>query len=193
MHHRFSVSDRNAILITGALGAFMIGAATLVSLLRTHSFLEEEIWMLVILFIPLLALIWSDLRTYTLPDGITLTLMGAGLVFHGLRLQGPPWTYLLGAMAGYLLILGLRQVFRMAKGIEAVGMGDAKLLAAGGAWLGFFTLPFLTLMASLIGLIVALIAVLIQRKEKKLTNFAIPFGVPLALAVWGGVFVQVRI
>jgi leader peptidase (prepilin peptidase)/N-methyltransferase len=58
-------------------------------------------------------------------------------------------------------------------------MGDAKLLAALGAWLGWAALPSMLLIASISGLIGGLIYL---RWRKKSTHHAFPFGPFLAFA-----------
>jgi leader peptidase (prepilin peptidase)/N-methyltransferase len=58
-------------------------------------------------------------------------------------------------------------------------MGDAKLCAAAGAWLGVAVMPWLLLVAALMGLALAL---LLHRRLESTSQ--IPFGPPLALAFW---------
>lgn len=62
---------------------------------------------------------------------------------------------------------------------EAMGLGDAKLLAALGAFLGWQSLPFILAVSSFIGTAVG-IAILRQRKQK--LGVKVPFGPYLALA-----------
>jgi leader peptidase (prepilin peptidase)/N-methyltransferase len=62
---------------------------------------------------------------------------------------------------------------------EAMGIGDAKLLAALGTFLGWQSLPFILAVSSLIGTIIG-IGILKQRKQK--LGVKVPFGPYLALA-----------
>jgi len=66
---------------------------------------------------------------------------------------------------------------------EAMGIGDAKLLAALGAFLGWPSLPFILAVSSLIGTVVGL-GILKQRKQK--LGVKVPYGPYLALAalIW---------
>jgi leader peptidase (prepilin peptidase)/N-methyltransferase len=64
---------------------------------------------------------------------------------------------------------------------EAMGIGDAKLLAALAAFLGWQSLPFILAVSSLIGTIVG-IGILKQRKQK--LGVKVPFGPYLALAAY---------
>ena len=67
-------------------------------------------------------------------------------------------------------------------GAGGLGMGDAKLLAAIGAWLGLSLLPVTLFIAACSGLVAAAGATLTGRRMTAAT--AIPFGPFLALAAW---------
>ena len=75
----------------------------------------------------------------------------------------------MGLVAGYtsIRILQIAQLLVIRR--TGIGLGDAKLLAALGAWLGWQTLPVLAVGAALI-----MLAVYFRRREK-------PFGTGLAL------------
>jgi leader peptidase (prepilin peptidase)/N-methyltransferase len=128
----------------------------------------------------LLLLSYIDLRTGLLPDILTwpLVAFGLGYATH----QGVLLVSLVGAVMGYALIAGIGLFWRRAKGYEGIGLGDAKLLAAGGAWVGAYGLPIVLLIASGAGLIAALIAA--QRTRLSHEKAAIVFGPCLALGVW---------
>ena len=105
----------------------------------------------------LLALAFIDADTMLLPDVLTQPLMWSGLILSawgltGLSLGDSFW----GAVAGYLSLWLVHAVFKMITGKQGMGQGDFKLLAALGAWLGWMALPVLLLIASLLGVIVAL-------------------------------------
>ena len=86
----------------------------------------------------LLALALIDLRSWRLPDVLTLPLVVAGLVAAWLDFL--PGTGLAraiaGAVLGYVALAGIAWVYRRLRHREGLGLGDAKLLAAAGAWLG---------------------------------------------------------
>ena len=105
----------------------------------------------------LLALAFIDADTMLLPDVLTQPLMWSGLILSawgltGLSLSDSLW----GAVAGYVCLWLVHAVFKMITGKQGMGEGDFKLLAALGAWLGWMVLPVLLLIASLLGVIVAL-------------------------------------
>ena len=70
----------------------------------------------------------------------------------------------------------------MLRGRDGLGEGDAKLLAAAGAWVTWMGLPEVMLVAALTGLAVALAGRLAGQKMEAQT--AIPFGPCLAFATW---------
>jgi len=128
----------------------------------------------------LLALAVIDARTTWLPDAITQPLTWGGLIAAALG-----WTpvslpaSLGGAVTGYLCLWSVYWLFLLLTGKEGMGHGDFKLLAALGAWFGWQQLLAIVLIASVSGLLVAL--VLMWRKQLP-NNRQIAFGPFLALA-----------
>jgi prepilin signal peptidase PulO-like enzyme (type II secretory pathway) len=128
----------------------------------------------------LLALSYIDLRTGLLLDILTLPLTVLGIAFS--VWNGTWMLSLAGALLGYAMIAGLAYYWRTRRGYEGIGLGDAKLLAAGGAWGGVAGLPLLLLIASSVG-IVAAISVS-GKAQSSSERLAIPFGPSLALGTW---------
>jgi len=133
-----------------------------------------------ILLAALTAISWIDLRERRIPDRISLPLIASGLAYWALYDGGALVWALAGAAAGYALIALLAWAYRRYRGREGIGLGDAKLLAAGGAWLGLPTLPYVLLIASASGLVWALLT---ERHKKLMRENAIPFGPFLALGI----------
>ncbi len=104
-----------------------------------------------------LALALIDWDTTLLPDALTLPLLWGGLIVAALGWTVPLASALWGAVAGYLALWSVSQVFRLATGKEGMGHGDFKLLAALGAWLGWPMLLPIILAASAIGAVVGLV------------------------------------
>ena len=124
-------------------------------------------------------LIWAaviDTRSMILPNYLTLPLIPAGLALAWL--QPPELTArLIGAAAGFLVFAGIALLYRKIRGRDGLGLGDAKLLAAAGAWVGWQALPSVVLIASVGGLVWALIT-----RPSGQTRIA--FGPFLALGFW---------
>ncbi len=164
---------------TAILGAIMAGltAAAVLSGLWT-----ANLWVSAGLAIALLWLCWVDLREMRLPDFLTLPLIAAGLAWAFLVTEQLPAS-LAGALAGYAVIWGLEIFWRRVRGQEGIGLGDAKLLAGAGAWLGWMGLPIVLLVASASGLIVAGLGRIVLNNDTKPTQI-IAFGPFLGLAFW---------
>lgn len=131
------------------------------------------------LFWVLMALSLIDLATWRLPDMGTLGLVLAGLGLSLAGLTGPVGSHALGTVLGFTCIYGLRWIWQRLRGVEAIGLGDAKLLAAAGAWLGVAALPSVLLWACLAGFVLALGA-----GRALDLRMAVPFGPALAFGFW---------
>ncbi len=131
------------------------------------------------------ALLWLaivDMRRFLLPNRITLPLLAAGL-FSGLILHPAHfWDHAVGAAAGFVLFRLVERAFRMARGNDGLGRGDAKLLAAGGAWVAWYGLPSVILIASLAGILQALFIGRFRSRQAYKTP--LPFGSALGLGIW---------
>ena len=137
----------------------------------------------------LLALSFVDLREFRLPDVLTFPLIGLGLLWS--YLEGNIVPALIGAALGYSVFVAIAFAFKKLRGVDGLGRGDAKLLAAGGAWVTWSGLPQIVLIASLLGIAFAL-AARFKPVAKAAQNGGapkdwIPFGPCLAVgifAVW---------
>lgn len=131
-----------------------------------------------VFFWSLIALAVIDLETGFLPDAITLPFALAGLAVNAWGLFVPWQGALIGAVVGYAAFWLIAEAFYRLRGVEGLGLGDAKLLAALGAWLGWQALPPIVFIGSIIGLFWALIVRLTGKKISAHT--ALPFGPALA-------------
>ncbi len=129
----------------------------------------------------LLALTVIDLRTQLLPDDLTLPLMWGGLLLSLWTVFVTVHAAVVGAIAGYLALWCVFQLFRLVTGKEGMGFGDFKLLAALGAWLGWQALPVVILLSSIVGAVVGIGMVVFRQHDRQVP---IPFGPYLAGAGW---------
>jgi leader peptidase (prepilin peptidase)/N-methyltransferase len=164
--------------LTGVLSGlvawkFGYGAAALAALVLT--------WFLI-------ALTFIDVDTQLLPDSMTLPLVWLGLATSALLPAGyrnslPVDLHdsVIGAMAGYLSLWVIYQLFKLLTGKEGMGYGDFKLLAAIGAFLGWRMLLPTVLGAAAVGAVVGIVILTLQRKGR---GVPIAFGPFLSAAGW---------
>ncbi|CAB3783134.1 Type 4 prepilin-like proteins leader peptide-processing enzyme [Paraburkholderia ultramafica] len=106
----------------------------------------------------LLAMSAIDFDTHLLPDSMTLPLLWAGIIVNFNSMFASLHDAVLGAIFGYLVLWVVHWLFRLVRGIEGMGYGDFKLLAALGAWLGWAALPQIVLIAAVAGAVIGLAA-----------------------------------
>ncbi|MGA7778404.1 MAG: A24 family peptidase [Paraburkholderia sp.] len=99
-----------------------------------------------------------DINTHLLPDSLTLPLLWAGLIVNFGGMFASLHNAVAGAIAGYLVLWVVHWIFKLVRGVEGMGYGDFKLLAALGAWLGWAALPQIVLIAAVAGAVVGLAA-----------------------------------
>jgi len=143
-----------------------------------------EFFFSALLFSILLAVFFTDLETGLIPDEFSLGGLVLGLIFAALlpeRFGAQTWTAGLlasglGALAGggLLYLTGLLGQLLFRK--ESMGLGDVKLLALLGAFMGSPGVFFVFLIAPILALPVALFERFVRKEE------TIPFGPYLALA-----------
>jgi leader peptidase (prepilin peptidase)/N-methyltransferase len=137
--------------------------------------------MAVVLTYALISLTFIDLDTQYLPDEITLPLLWLGLILNFNQLFTDFTSAFWGAVAGYLVLWVVYQVFKLITHREGMGFGDFKLLALLGAWLGWQVLPAIVIISSLIGSVVGISMILFLQHDRRIP---IPFGPYLAGAGW---------
>lgn len=104
----------------------------------------------------LLPLAILDYRHYWLPDRLVIPLGFAGLLAGPLLTPDLGWVdRVAGAAAGFFVLEAIRLVYRKYRRQEGMGAGDPKLFAAVGIWLGWQALPFVMLLATVIGIALA--------------------------------------
>lgn len=128
----------------------------------------------------LIALI--DAENFWLPDELTLPLMATGLIASAVIATGWPIDQIIGALAGFVSLWLLAEVYRRVRGRQGLGGGDPILFAGAGAWVGWQGLPSVLLWACAAGFSVVL-TLLITRRSVSGTD-RLPFGSFLAIGLW---------
>ena len=136
----------------------------------------------------LVAISLIDADHQIIPDSIVMPLLWVGLVmslFYPLEgsetLFIAPREAIVGALAGYLSLWSVYQLFKLITGKEGMGYGDFKLLAALGAWLGWQALPTIVLMSAVVGAILGVAMIIFRGRDRQTP---IPYGPYLAAAGW---------
>ncbi|PPD47358.1 MAG: hypothetical protein CTY13_05715 [Methylobacter sp.] len=129
----------------------------------------------------LIALTFIDIDSHLLPDSITLPLLWLGLLLSLFGIFTDTHTSIIGAIAGYLILWSVYQLFKLLTGKEGMGYGDFKLLAVFGAWLGWQTLPMIIILSSLVGAVIGIGMIIFVKRDHATP---IPFGPYLAAAGW---------
>ncbi|RNC69870.1 MAG: prepilin peptidase [Desulfuromonadales bacterium] len=125
----------------------------------------------------LMAITFIDLDHQIIPDVISLPGIAVGFACSFVL----PWlgwkSSLIGIVAGGGSLLLVAWLYEFLTKKEGMGGGDIKLLAMMGAFLGWRAVPFIIFASSLIGSVIGVTLMLVQKKDGKL---AIPFGPFLA-------------
>ena len=125
----------------------------------------------------LVVITFIDIEHQIIPDEISLSGIVVGFVLS-FFLKGHTWlNSLLGILLGGGSLLLVAYSYQRITGKDGMGGGDIKLLAMMGAFLGWKAVPFIIFASSLIGTLIGVSIMLIQKKDTKL---AIPFGPYLA-------------
>jgi len=125
-------------------------------------------WLLWLVFgLALLIVTYTDIDLWIIPDEVVLPVAGIGLltaaIDPGVLGVGVIEAAAAGA-AGYLLVAGLRWVYLRWRGLEALGLGDGKLLLMIGAFCGAQGLVWSLAAGAIQGLLVAVPMLLLDKK-----------------------------
>jgi leader peptidase (prepilin peptidase)/N-methyltransferase len=134
------------------------------------------------LAVTLAALSAVDLRDYRLPDIMTLPLVAAGVLASWWLELASPWWAMASAVIGFALLTGVAMLYSRVRSRDGLGLGDAKLFAASGAWLGLEGLPAVLLVAC--GAAIVALLVMALRSQALSATTRIPFGPFLAFGTW---------
>lgn len=126
----------------------------------------------------LVALAVTDFETFRLPNPLTFGGLAVGLAFALFTAPGIR-DALIGAALGAGILLLIRWAWLSATGKDAMGLGDVKMLAMIGAFLGWPQVFVVLLLSTLAGALVGLGLTVAGRGSM---SSKLPFGVFLAIA-----------
>ncbi|HYE89337.1 MAG TPA: prepilin peptidase [Vicinamibacterales bacterium] len=132
----------------------------------------------------LIALFMIDLEHQILPNAITLPGVVAGLMFSTFAPPGE-MDAIIGALLGGGILYAIAYGYYLWRGHEGMGMGDVKMLAMIGAFLGWKAVLVTLVFASFSGTGVGLALMAANRGDMK---YALPFGTFLAVGALMAMF-----
>ena len=104
----------------------------------------------------IVVLLWIaivDIKHYVIPNKASIGLILFAILLPKEILNIEIENRLWGIALGFILVLTSNEIFKIWKGTDGIGMGDAKLLAAFGGLLGAYYLPFILLIGSSFGIL----------------------------------------
>lgn len=172
------------------------------TLLAVRQFgISMDTFFYIVLIYSLIIITFIDLEHLIIPNVITFPGIGVGIIFNliitnwgyasdlldtpdlknFLRLisEVPIMSSILGVLIGGGLLYFIGFLYEVIRKREGMGMGDVKLLAMLGAFLGWQGVIFIVFLSSIIGTVIGLSIILYQRENLK---YAIPFGPFLSIA-----------
>ena len=161
-----------------AIHVVLYGACFIASDVRDHL---PAAPMSLVLAVGLIAASVDDVRRYIIPDWASLGLILVG--FAAIWVLDPDhlgW-HALAALIWFAVLALIGEGYFRWRGIDGLGLGDAKLMAAGAVWVGPIPSLSVLLIASVGGVLAALSLML---RKRDLSQRGIAFGPFLALAIW---------
>lgn len=122
---------------------------------------------------------YIDMQRFLLLDVLTLPLVLAGLALAYFGYGPSVLDACLGALIGFGAFWLVSTLYLNVRGREGLGLGDAKLMAAAGAWCGAMALPFVVLLGSVSALV--WVGILAARGARVTGALKVPFGPFLSL------------
>ena len=141
--------------------------------------------LLIILSIFFVIIFFIDLKHFIIPNTLTYPLMFIGFIkSFDPNLNNSLFpnyiSSLAGGIIGYLVIWLIIFTYKKIRNKEGMGLGDAKLLSAIGFWFGWYSIPFVLFLSSIIALGLSLPSLI--NKSKNLSS-QIPFGPYIILGI----------
>ncbi len=129
----------------------------------------------------LIALSFIDFDNHFLPDSITYSLLWLGLFASTHHIFISPKNSIIGAIVGYLFLYAIAKGYILLRKKEGMGLGDCKMLAMMGAFVGATSLLYVVLFSTLFALIISFTLLLFKKIQ---FNKPIPFGPFIAIGGW---------
>ena len=159
---------------------FLVELVSAVFLCLTFSLISNllDLILLSLIFYIFIVIFVIDLKNYIIPDSLNFSLIMLGIIKNffpetSLNLNQDMFQTLIGGAIGYFLIWIIIFSYKKIRNIEAMGLGDAKLLSGFGFLFGLKSVFIILFVASIIGLAYSVPKLFTGKSSLKT---AIPFG-----------------
>lgn len=159
---------------------FLVELVSAVFLCLTFSLISNllDLILLSLIFYIFIVIFVIDLKNYIIPDSLNFSLILLGIIKNffpetSLNLNQDMFQTLIGGAIGYFLIWIIIFLYKKIRNIEAMGLGDAKLLSGFGFLFGLKSVFIILFVASIIGLAYSVPKLFTGKSSLKT---AIPFG-----------------
>ncbi len=157
----------------------LTGSASVISFIKAGISFD---YIFIFIFLSLMIVItFIDIDFKIIPDELNLTGFLTGIFYAYLRTDFSVIDAIIGAVTGAGILFSIAYFYLKLRGIEGLGMGDVKMMAFVGSYLGWFGSLFTIFIGSFIGAVVGITGAYLSKSEKK-GRFEIPFGPFLALS-----------
>lgn len=129
----------------------------------------------------LIALSFIDFDNHFLPDSITYSLLWLGLFASTHQVFISSNNAIIGVIAGYLFLFVIAKGYILLRKKEGMGLGDCKMLAMMGAFVGVTPLLYVVLFSTLYALAVSFTLLIFKKIQ---FSKPIPFGPFIAIGGW---------
>lgn len=137
----------------------------------------------------LVALAWIDFKTGFIPNELTLVFFVSGLLLH----VGSGFYYssaadiALGGLIGFGFLYLIRALSNFWYKKDSLGLGDVKLMAAAGIWLGPFDILTAFIIGAIAGMLQGLLLALLEARRTKtwpqMSELSLPAGPGFAMGI----------
>ena len=127
-----------------------------------------------------------DIDHMILPDEFTLGGTALALIGAAINPERSFWDACLGAFVGGGLLFAVGYIYWLIRKREGMGGGDIKLLAWIGALMGVTSIPFVLMVACVLGTVHSLYSIFVQKKD---AEEGFPFGPAIVAAAFIYLFV----
>ena len=154
----------------------MSGLALLYFVASLNAYID--VFIIDVIFFIFLIIFFIDLKHFLIPDILNFTLIVIAFLKNfipnlSINLNQDMGETLLGGVLGYSIIWLIIISYKKIRHMEAMGLGDAKLMAGIGLLFGWKSVPFVLFVSAILGLLMVLPSLV---EKKKSLKSEIPFG-----------------